>query len=411
MGRYARLGGSLLAFLSACADSTAPDRSEDGSPGGRLDPTASEFVLEQVSATVPGVGTVPIDLVGSNLRVDRAREQVTIDVAIRNASRGDTLPAPTTVWIGCFEPGSIAVLNADAISRRPGCKPWGFVYDAAFGADGLLLPGETSQAKPWIFHDPGLVPFSFAAEVLVDVQAGPRISGWIFEDGNRNGTREPFEGPFSPGGVAVRGPDGATVTVLARHDGSYSVPVQVPGLYTVIVQYAALCQCQPPDCCSSCVTTRNPLELVLLPGPDGRLQSYTGADFGVAHGACDDPSPPVVLVDVLPSAIPQDSYALLDASLQGDLLVLRVGYSGCSASHPFTLYAGRAFAESIPPQTWVILAHDDLDEPCDAYFEATLQFDLDPIRWEHLRVYGGWGVVQLRFVDWLGNTHTFRFGP
>src|SRR5262245_13871186 len=152
----------------------------------------------------------------------------------------------------------------------------------------------------------------------------------------------------------------------------------------------------------------------------GRLPAGSASRFrrgilslalGALAGGCSDstgpgdsgsPIPPVGLVDSPLLVTPQDPYALLEATLTGDILTLRVGFSGCSPDHRFTLYAGRYFQESIPVQTPLVLSHDALGESCEAYFERTLRFDLDPIRLAHIRDYRGPGVVILRFHDAQG---------
>ena len=401
----------LVLLLGSCSDPTEPSGTDaDGGAhfGGMIAPNSSTFVLERMETPVPGREPIRIELLGSNLQIDAATERVTLDVAIRNAGAA-TLYRPAWVAVGCFD-RSVTIVNADFIHRRPGCRNWGFDYSASFGEDGALLSGETSLVKPWTFHDPGLEPFAFSTEAHVSFEPDhPRISGVIFTDGNRNGVRDPYEDPFEFSGVVVRTPRGALITQKAGEDGSYAVHIEETGLYTVNFQLTVLCDRRPPSC--FCLTTPSPLQVLILPGPDGTPQSYEKADFGVVGYDCNDPYPSVILTGARPEEIPQDFYHLLEAKLSGDTFVLRVGFSGCSADHPFTLYAGRGFMESNPVATWMILAHDDRDEPCDAYFERTLQFDLYPILREHIREYGRTGVVRLDFRDWLGNGTVFYLRP
>ncbi len=161
-----------------------------------------------------------------------------------------------------------------------------------------------------------------------------------------------------------------------------------------------------------CVTTPNPLEVLIPTGPGGEPLRFEHADFGVALGPCVAPRVPLLtMTDRQPEDIEQDPYALMGARLDADILTLRVGISGCSPDHPFTLYASRHFMESNPVQTWALLAHDDRGELCDAWFERTLQFDLSPLRAEHIRAYGAPGVVLVRFRDFQGTETRFEFGP
>ena len=67
--------------------------------------------------------------------------------------------------------------------------------------------------------------------------------------------------------------------------------------------------------------------------------------------------------------------------------------------------------ESLPVQTWALLAHDDLDEPCDAWFMRTLEFDLQPLREAYIRAYGEPGIIIVNFQDYQGEVTRLEFGP
>ncbi|MCL1594332.1 MAG: hypothetical protein M3132_08285, partial [Actinomycetia bacterium] len=286
---------------------------------------------------------------------------------------------------------------------------YGFDYSDLLGDDGVLDPDESSQARSWIFHDPGLGSFSFVAEAEFGMEPDrPVISGMLFSDDNRNGVRDEGEGPYFAGGVTVQFPDGSSVHAGPDERGIYRVRVIEPGLHRVVFSSMLAC----PAC--YCVTTPNPLDVLLTPGPDGEPQSLEQADFGIYPGPCWDPPPPipseVVLTDLSPDEIDQDFYHLISAQLDGESFSIRVGYSGCSPDHPFTLYAGRRFMESMPVQTWMLLAHDDRDEFCLAYFEETLTFDLGPIQDAHIEDYGAPGIVLIRFRDFEGGETEFLLG-
>ncbi len=403
----------LVVGALGCSDSTSP-----GDPGpsgvGSIDPGAGSFLLQSLEVRLSSQETARVDLVGSNLRVDPDAHTVALDVAIRNAG-AQPLYAPALVYVGSFVPVAVYAENPDTVVcpiDNPSPCIMGFDYSAHLGDDGVLSPGETSASKEWRFFDADLVSFSFAVWAEFGGESTAAITGNVFADTDRDGLRDPGEGPFR-GRIEVSGPNG-TEWVAVAPDGSYRASVEVAGLYMLRWDDSIVCRCPWwfPECCSVCVTTPNPMQVVILSGPDGQPQSFAGADFGVAPRPC-DPIPAVVLTDSfpLPDAIPQDPYSLLEARLDGDVFTLRVGFGGCAADHPFKLFAGRSFMESFPVQTWVSLAHDDRDEPCDAFFQRTLRFDLDPIRQEHIRQYGGPAVVGLRFRDSQGNERFFDFGP
>jgi len=67
--------------------------------------------------------------------------------------------------------------------------------------------------------------------------------------------------------------------------------------------------------------------------------------------------------------------------------------------------------ESLPVQTWMLLAHNDRDEACRAYFEKTLFFDVGPIQEAHIEDYGAPGIVRIRFQDFEGGETEFLLSP
>jgi hypothetical protein len=411
----------LALALVACSDSTAPSDQDpaDGAAvfDATIDPTGSTFVLQSIDDPVPGHRPIYIDLIGSNVEIDPSQQTVSIDVSIRNRGR-EWLYAPATIWLNHFVPPEVSPLNADYV--RDGTDPsnsddllgsYGFDYAELLGEDGALEPNETSQARTWTFHDPGLISFSFAAQAEFGIEPDrPVISGMLFTDVNRNGIRDPDEGPYHAGGVSVRFPDGSTVGASPDARGSYRVRVTQPGLYRVT--FVSMLAC--PAC--YCETTPNPLEVFLTPGPKGEPSSFEHADFGIYPGPCFDPPPPgplgsVMLTDLPAGEIDQDPYDFLGANLEGEIFNIRVGYGGCAADHPFTLYAARGFMESMPVQTWTLLSHDDRDEPCEVYFLRTRSFDLGPIQEAHIQDYGEPGIVGIRFRDFEGNETVFRLVP
>jgi hypothetical protein len=407
-------------LLVGCSDSTAPSSQNPADGGavfdGAFDPDGASFLLQRIEDPIPGRLPIYVDLIGSNVRIDETEETVSVDVAIRNAGR-ESLYAPATIWVNRFVPAGVSPLNADFVRDAPEepvskdvLGSYGFDYSDLLGEDAVLESDEISQPKTWILHDPGLGSFSFAAAAEFGMEPDrPVIAGMIFNDSNRNGVRDADEGPYFEGGVTVRFPDGELVHAGRDENGLYRVPVTEPGLYRVtFVSVLACISCY-------CVTTPDPLQVLLTPGPDGQPSSFEHADIGIYPGSCTEPppptpSPPVVLTDQPPEEIDQDLYTLLGSELEGETLRLHVGFGGCSDDHPFTLYAGRDFMESLPVQTWMLLAHDDRDEPCDAYFERTLSFDLSPIQQAHIEDYGVPGIVRIRFRDFEGKESEFLLG-
>lgn len=86
--------------------------------------------------------------------------------------------------------------------------------------------------------------------------------------------------------------------------------------------------------------------------------------------------PPVEMVTDLPST---DALAdIVEASIDGDLLTVILGYSGCSEQH-FRLLMDPAFMESDPVQVRYSFQPVE-EEYCDAYFETQFVYDLKPLK-------------------------------
>jgi len=252
-----------------------------------------------------------------------------------------------------------------------------------------------------VFMDPDGVSFAFNVEVSFGLQPDrPRIAGTFYSDLNRNGVRDRDEPPFGGGSVRVDGPGIAGRTVAVDADGRYSVSVSEPGLYN-------LWATPPPTFAPVELSTSNPLEVVLLPGPDGLPQSFLHADFGWVN------SPlirPVWLIDDTDS-LALDPYTLIRMDLDHRILRLHIGFSGCSPDHPLQLYMVGPFMESFPVQARLLLDHDDRDELCDAWFEQRLAFDLQPIVDQYVRAYGRLDTIILNFEAADGTVHRFEILP
>lgn len=81
-----------------------------------------------------------------------------------------------------------------------------------------------------------------------------------------------------------------------------------------------------------------------------------------------------------PQSLQDDIFFLDTVYVTGDVITLRIGYSGGCVEHDFELYMSpAAFLESCPPQANVYLRHDDHDDMCDGWFIRDLSFDLRPV--------------------------------
>ena len=399
-----------IALLACSETPPAPGGSGDGLSDfeGQIDPSSNTFVLKSIDIPDPSGVPIRIELIGRfpMFRIPEQPGQVLLLVSVRNAdfrtlfAPGEIVLSrfvPTTVapwagnpdWTTCPEDSSgVTIMNLD-----DDCK-YGYDYSELLGDDGKLDPGETSGEKLWIFYDPEEVSFSFRAQARFALEPDrPRIAGLFYSDENRNGQFDPDELPFGGGWVRITGPD-ISRTVQVGGNGRYSIAVREPGLYS-------LWATPPPTFAPVEPTTSNPQVVVLVRGADGEVQSFLHADFGWAN-AFFPGFPPIRFVDN-EEQLQLDPYTMVEAWLEGQVLFIKAGFSGCSPDHPFQLAMVGGLMESEPPQARLLLAHDDRDEPCDAAFMRELGFDVGPI----LRENGNPTTVILRFEDWHGTVHSF----
>lgn len=407
---------SILA-LSGCSDSTAPS-GDDGTLArigaeGDLNPADGTFVLKTLQMPPPWDGpAVNIQLIGSNLVVDAATEQISLDVAIRSR-HPYPLYAPAVVWVERFVPESVSLINADYTLAPPGegkqdtfahFERFGFDYSGLMGDDNILEFEETSAARTWIFHDPGLGSFSFEGWAEFGTEPDrPRISGRCFVDENNNGWPEPNEPPLGPAFIEISLPDGDIVHLATDPEGHWALPVETAGLYRLQCNLAWM---MPPW--DPCFTTPNPLDVLLTPGPDGLPHGFDEANFGLC-AAVPPQNTEIQFTPLPPEDLHFGHWVLIGAEIEGlHQLRMHVGFSGCQPDQLFTLYASGGFMESEPPQINVVLVHE-VEEDCDAWFEDELVFDLMPLWDEYMRLYGP-GVLMLNLIGLDGTMTQVEFG-
>jgi hypothetical protein len=322
------------------------------------------------------------------------------------------------VWLSRFTPADVTVQNADITAAPiPLPPPWepgpitdpdtllayGFDYSEQIG-DGVLEPGETSGAKTWEFHVPGLVSFSFAARATFGLMPNlPRIAGVCFEDRNRNGELDSRDEALPGGAVVMHGPNGESMETHPDPRGRYGFPVRVPGLYQ-LVYYPPM----RPHFMEAVFTTPNPLEVLLPATPDGQPASFLDAHFGVFFQTPFDTIPPVVLTDAPLDSLVGAPYSVMRLGLHADIFSVKVSYSGCQPEHPFTLYMPGGFMESWPVRAHLVLVHE-LFEDCEARFMAELHYDLRPIQRAYREAYGEHGTVILLFRNYEGEVREIHY--
>jgi hypothetical protein len=405
----------LVLVCGGCSEPTVPlgPGANTGRVGaeGNIDPNAATFVLKTIDLPPPWDGPpLQIQLVGSNLLTGDADETISLDVAIRNLS-GRPLYAPGVVWIEGFTPPTVTVTNPDLTLIPPAISPvdtfaywvrYGFDYAELLGADGVLDHEELSETKTWIFHDPGLVSFSFQGWAEFSPEPDrPRIAGYCFVDLDADGQPGANEPPLQGAIVDISLPDGDIMSVVPGLDGHYSFPVENTGLYQLRAGIIFGLPPYPPW------TTPNPREVLLTPGPNGEPNSFLEAHFGRA-GWYPPGEPEIMFTDLPPDSLHRAPWTFIDGFIDGGLLRLHVGFSGCQPEHPFSLWMSGGFMESNPVRVSIVPVNE-LEEDCDAWFETEVFFNLWPLRERFLEAYGP-GELILMFVAPNGQRHELRWG-
>lgn len=98
-----------------------------------------------------------------------------------------------------------------------------------------------------------------------------------------------------------------------------------------------------------------------------------------------------------------DPFELMEARAEGDVLVLRVQYSGGSQVHDFELHSAAAPTKSLPRQVLLTVHHDAHGDRARAMIEEERTFDLttyqDPRNTVvHLRIEGVDDVLVYRYA-------------
>lgn len=80
--------------------------------------------------------------------------------------------------------------------------------------------------------------------------------------------------------------------------------------------------------------------------------------------------------------IESSSVQILKSSIDGNLLTLKIGYSGGCAEHSFEFIGSEMIAKSLPPIRNVRLIHYANGETCRIYIERKLVIDLRELAYE-----------------------------
>lgn len=78
--------------------------------------------------------------------------------------------------------------------------------------------------------------------------------------------------------------------------------------------------------------------------------------------------------------VESDPFAMKEVRVEGDSLVVVVGYGGGCRTHAFELVRKAPLVRSMPPKWPLDVVHRADGDPCRAWVEERLAFDLMPFR-------------------------------
>jgi len=268
----------LLALVFSCSEQpTTLNKDDSGglSGGGTINPgVGASFLLGSVSDSSVAPGH--IEVWASNVAFDSDSGFVTFDLQLVNRCRRNIVP-PIHFVVTNIIPNDIALVGFDGVT--PDAFPF-FDFSSRLGADNVLEPGESSEGVTIKFHTVTARSFAIGFRIDLGGPSGPAIiSGVVFQDDNQNGERDRC-GRCEPGlaGITVALEKSLNnsdkVTLIAKTDanGEYSFGGLKEGVYKVFVVAS-------PDRWK--ITSMNPLLITLVKGPDGQVQSFAGANFGL----------------------------------------------------------------------------------------------------------------------------------
>jgi len=108
--------------------------------------------------------------------------------------------------------------------------------------------------------------------------------------------------------------------------------------------------------------------------------------------------PVIVAFETDPLTWPRDPYQIMEASVHGHTLQVRLAYGGGCRAHDLQAVAWGGWMESDPVQVKLFLSHEDFDDPCDAWITREVSVDLVPLRSAYRESYGSAGPGETTLV-------------
>ena len=71
-----------------------------------------------------------------------------------------------------------------------------------------------------------------------------------------------------------------------------------------------------------------------------------------------------------------DKVDILDVKISGNIMTLKIGYSGGCKNHEFSIIGSQMISKSLPPIRNIQLIHDSNDDNCENYITQNLEYDI-----------------------------------
>ncbi len=271
-----------LALVFSCSDQPTgvkPDPAGGCFNGtGKIVPGAGgSFLLGTACDTVRPPGRVErIEVWANNIAFDSTTGIVSFDVRLLNNTERNLFPTIHFVITNIL-PDDVALVGFDGTTE----DAFPFMdFSAKLGSDNVLSPGERTDPVTIKFHT--VTARSFAINFRIDFGPVPglaMIEGVVFRDDNQNGVRDRCDRcePGIPDITVVlqknsAGARGMTVVTQTGANGQYRFTGLGEGVYTVAV-------IAPAERFK--LTSKSPLLVTLVKGPDGIVHDFTGGNFGL----------------------------------------------------------------------------------------------------------------------------------
>ena len=77
-----------------------------------------------------------------------------------------------------------------------------------------------------------------------------------------------------------------------------------------------------------------------------------------------------------------DQVDILDAKISGNIITLKIGYSGGCKNHEFSIIGSQMISKSLPPIRNIQLIHNSNDDNCKSYITQNLEYDISNLAYK-----------------------------